>query len=67
MEPTMFDFADMDQAPAVAAAVMEQVFAPATQRSHAQTALSAPVQAASPRGLSRRRLYTEILGSGGPA
>ena len=60
----MFDFADMDQARAVAAAVMEQAFAPAAPEP--QTAPSGPAEPTSsepaqPRGLTRRGLFTSLL------
>jgi len=62
----MFGFADMDQARAVAAAVMEQVFAPAAPESQPQIAPSAPAEPtpselAQPRGLTRRGLFTTLL------
>jgi [NiFe] hydrogenase assembly HybE family chaperone len=59
----MFGFADMDQARAVAAAVVQQVFAPAAPEP--QTAPSAPAEP-QPRGLTRRGLFTSLLsGRGG--
>jgi len=66
----MFDFADLDQARAVAPAVMEQAFAPAAPEP--QPAPSGPAEPTSsepaqPRGLTRRGLFTTLLGPGGPA
>ena len=57
----MFGFADMDQARAVAAAVMEQVFAPVAEEPHVQTAPTAPAEPTEPRGLTRRGLFTSLL------
>jgi [NiFe] hydrogenase assembly HybE family chaperone len=60
----MFDFADLDQARAVAPAVMEQAFAPAAPEP--QPAPSGPAEPTSsepaqPRGLTRRGLFTSLL------
>lgn len=57
----MFGFADMDQARAVAAAVMEQVFAPAASEPQVTPATHAEPK---PRGLSRRGLFTALFSAG---
>ncbi len=57
----MFDFAGMDQARAVAAAVMDQVLAPAAREAQPQTAPVVPAEPAQPRGLTRRGLFISLL------
>jgi [NiFe] hydrogenase assembly HybE family chaperone len=54
----MFGFADMDQARAVAAAVMEQVFALAAPEPQVTPASHAEPK---PRALTRRGLFTSLL------
>jgi [NiFe] hydrogenase assembly HybE family chaperone len=70
----MFGFADMDQARAVAAAVMDQAFAPAAAEpqpapsgpagptpSEPTPSEPTPSEPAQPRGLTRRGLFTALL------